>query len=242
MKPEKPSSEPSMDEILASIRQIISTDPKKEKKHGSPPKDQEDILDLTEVLPEDISHTSSPVKAQKPEVSMDEKKEEPKPKPVISGKEEPSPLPHDLSKPHYPLPKFKEEISATVAKDNTYTHPTAPSEKRQGSEVPSIPSLDGPLVSQAAMSEAAQALHSLNKLAQDRPRIPEPRLNTGIGGQTVEELVREILRPLLKEWLDANLPTLVKWVVNEQVEKIVRQLGVTPHESTFEKPKDPPKF
>jgi Uncharacterized protein conserved in bacteria len=38
--------------------------------------------------------------------------------------------------------------------------------------------------------------------------------------------LREILKPLLKEWLDANLPVLVRWIVNEQIEKIMEQKGL----------------
>ena len=32
----------------------------------------------------------------------------------------------------------------------------------------------------------------------------------GEGQRTIEDLVREMLRPLLKEWLDSNLPHLVE--------------------------------
>ena len=58
-----------------------------------------------------------------------------------------------------------------------------------------------------------------------------------MGGKTVESLVRETLKPLLKEWLDRNLPTLVRWVVHEQVEKMVHQMAR--HEQSVEKEKSP---
>ncbi len=41
-------------------------------------------------------------------------------------------------------------------------------------------------------------------------------------GRTLEDLVRELLRPLLKSWLDENLPRIVEAKVAEEVERIAR--------------------
>ncbi len=179
MKIEKPTSEPSMDEILASIRHIISGDSQEEKKDPLGLRDSDDILDLTEVLPE----VSQKMENLETGMKVD--------------------LPLKASNCQ------KNETARPLKEPDPFTEP---------------------LVSSATISEAAQALHSLNKFASESPRCPDPRLNEGMGGQTVENLVREILRPLLKEWLDANLPTLVRWVVNEQVERIVRQVNAVQHE------------
>ena len=43
----------------------------------------------------------------------------------------------------------------------------------------------------------------------------------GFSGQTLEDLTREILRPLLKQWLDQNLPGLIERLVREEIEKMV---------------------
>ena len=40
--------------------------------------------------------------------------------------------------------------------------------------------------------------------------------------RTLEDLVSEMLRPLLKEWLDANLPPLVERLVREEIERVSR--------------------
>jgi cell pole-organizing protein PopZ len=42
------------------------------------------------------------------------------------------------------------------------------------------------------------------------------------GGVTLEDVVRELLRPLLKGWLDENLPRIVEAKVAEEVERIAR--------------------
>jgi cell pole-organizing protein PopZ len=40
--------------------------------------------------------------------------------------------------------------------------------------------------------------------------------------QTLEDLVREMLRPLLKTWLDDNLPGLVERLVRAEIERVSR--------------------
>ena len=39
-------------------------------------------------------------------------------------------------------------------------------------------------------------------------------------GRTLEDVVRELLRPLLKSWLDANLPDIVEHLVRVEIERI----------------------
>lgn len=40
--------------------------------------------------------------------------------------------------------------------------------------------------------------------------------------RTLEDLVREMLRPLLKNWLDDNLPSLVERLVRAEIERVAR--------------------
>jgi len=48
--------------------------------------------------------------------------------------------------------------------------------------------------------------------------------NLGVGtpGLTIEAMMREMLRPMLKEWLDEHLPTLVERVVEKEIARISR--------------------
>lgn len=41
-------------------------------------------------------------------------------------------------------------------------------------------------------------------------------------GQTIEGVVRELLKPMLKEWLDRNLPSIVESRVEAELERIAR--------------------
>ena len=43
--------------------------------------------------------------------------------------------------------------------------------------------------------------------------------------QTVEDLMKEMLRPMLKAWLDDNLPPLVERLVREEIERVTRCRG-----------------
>ena len=40
--------------------------------------------------------------------------------------------------------------------------------------------------------------------------------------RTLEDLVKEMLRPMLKSWLDDNLPGLVERIVKAEIERVSR--------------------
>jgi cell pole-organizing protein PopZ len=44
-------------------------------------------------------------------------------------------------------------------------------------------------------------------------------------GRSLEDLVREMLRPLLKTWLDDNLPSMVERLVRAEIERVSRGRG-----------------
>jgi uncharacterized protein len=47
------------------------------------------------------------------------------------------------------------------------------------------------------------------------------RIDPGADANTLDGLVRELLRPMLKDWLDANLPDIVERVVAREVARLV---------------------
>jgi len=48
-------------------------------------------------------------------------------------------------------------------------------------------------------------------------------LALGNGNKTIEDIVRELLRPMLKDWLDSNLPPLVERLVQREITKLAGQ-------------------
>ena len=67
------------------------------------------------------------------------------------------------------------------------------------------------LVSPDAETQSRSALETLSALVV-KPEVA--------GSDTLEGLVREMLRPMLKEWLDANLPRLVEALVSREIARI----------------------
>jgi cell pole-organizing protein PopZ len=40
--------------------------------------------------------------------------------------------------------------------------------------------------------------------------------------RTLEDIVKEMMRPMLREWLEQNLPSLVERVVRAEIERVAR--------------------
>jgi cell pole-organizing protein PopZ len=73
----------------------------------------------------------------------------------------------------------------------------------------------GLVAPEAAAAAAASVGSLLRVIASDRA------LQVRTGGPTIEDIVRQTLRPLLKDWLDANLPGLVERLVRAEIERVV---------------------
>jgi cell pole-organizing protein PopZ len=53
-------------------------------------------------------------------------------------------------------------------------------------------------------------------------RLADTVLSRATGDRSIEELTRELLRGMLKQWLDDNLPSLVERLVREEIERVAR--------------------
>jgi len=71
-----------------------------------------------------------------------------------------------------------------------------------------------PIVSAEAAQATRGPLEALSRL------IVKPETT---GSDTLEGLVREMLRPMLREWLDANLPGMVEAMVAREIARITGQ-------------------
>jgi cell pole-organizing protein PopZ len=75
------------------------------------------------------------------------------------------------------------------------------------------------LVSANQANEATAAFSALNqKLNEGYQELP-----VGDGSLTLERLTRELMRPMLREWLDQHLPILVERMVREEIERLVHR-------------------
>jgi len=187
--PKSASNDPSMDDILASIRKIISDDEARAQASGQASSQQPGRPPLTPPL-----EPRGQPSGRDDVLLLTDLIEEPK------GGVIPPPI---------PLPRID---------------PVRASEMPQPSVEPPAP-LDAGLVGGGAASSAASAFSRLNQAMHESvppPAAADPGPVVG-NGKTVEELVKETLRPLLKEWLDQNLPQLVERYVEREIVRLTRR-------------------
>ena len=81
-------------------------------------------------------------------------------------------------------------------------------------EAPIVPPVDlgPPLMEDEVADESRQRLEELAVVAASAPPVPQ--------GNPLEELVREMLRPILKQWLDDHLPAIVDEHVKREIHRI----------------------
>jgi len=80
------------------------------------------------------------------------------------------------------------------------------------------------ILSSATSGAAAAAFAKLG--AVPRERRAEGELTVGAADRTLEEVVRDTLRPLLQAWLDDHLPELVERLVREEIARVVGEAGL----------------
>jgi len=119
-------------------------------------------------------------------------------------------------------------IKKIIAEDDGRAQPAPKARSRAASSDAAAPSADADdtvlelteavvveqIVSADAAAASRQALSSLSRL------IVKPDI---AGADTLEGLVREMLKPMLKDWLDAHLPQIVERVVAQEVARITGQ-------------------
>lgn len=188
-----------MEEILASIRRIISED--------DAPADEP----KAEEAPPPMADAPEPVASYEPEP-------EPAPAPMAAY-EAPEPEPEPAPEPEDDALELTERVDQ-VGDLDVYSPIVAPAASEPESAVYSPPPSsyapasspdDDGLLSQTAATAAASAFGQLSAA------IGMPHTD-----RTLEDVVREMLRPLLKQWLDDNLPQIVEASVREEVERIAR--------------------
>jgi uncharacterized protein len=185
----KSPSEPSMEEIIASISRII-TDEKTSVEPVRPvPGEKSGVLELTEVVDEDGS-----VRHVAPEAGSSDRR--------LAG----SAAGADPT-----------AANATVHSGPGTLHPGAAVEPRVelGRER---------ILSSATSGAAAAAFAQLNALPRERRR--EGELPLGGVDRTLEDIVRDMLRPLLQTWLDENLPGIVERLIREEIARVVGEAGL----------------
>lgn len=198
-KPAAKAPEPSMEEILASIRRIISDE------NGAAPQPSPQPA-AQPAMSAPVAKVAAPMAAP------------PAPKPVA---------PASAPVARKPVPQIEEEPDVLELTDVVESAPQEDFRKFETADVmfrdseppmrepapkysPPAAMRDDQLLSQhtsAAVSSAFGALTSSMFSGDSR---------------TVDQLVSEMLKPMLKSWLDDNLPSLVERLVRAEIERVSR--------------------
>ena len=188
MAEQESEQEPTMEEILASIRRIIS---------------EEDETPTEQAVPEE---PAAEVVQDEPELSAPEEHEGEE-----SEGEEFQPPQEVYEDDPVTENALKEDYVDEVVDDPVIEEPSpvAPDEP----VARDAPEIEEGLLSADAAVAASAAFGDLNRT-----------LTVSLGeGKTVEAIVGDLLRPLLKSWLDQHLPPLVEQMVQEEIERLARR-------------------
>ncbi|HVI29170.1 DUF2497 domain-containing protein [Hansschlegelia sp.] len=210
------AQEPTMEEILASIRRIISDDeptqamtpPKASPRAAAKPEparqpepEPEPEPEAEEPLGQDdidamfASFDAPAPKAPKPEL-VAPRQMEPRPEPLAMADDlDVFELTEDMAEEPRPEPSAAASPAPKAADRATASRPSESSER---------------LLSASADDAVSNAFGSLaNTILSNNAR-------------TLDDIVKEMLRPMLREWLDDNLPPLVERLVRNEIERVAR--------------------
>jgi cell pole-organizing protein PopZ len=88
------------------------------------------------------------------------------------------------------------------------------------------PPADQGIVEPNTAGLAASAFGRLSQAVQEsfpQPAASDPGPSVGPNGRNLEDIVKELLRPMLKEWLDKNLPAMVERFVEREIVRLTRR-------------------
>jgi cell pole-organizing protein PopZ len=185
--------EPTMEEILASIRRIISEDADPAKAPAAPTASAGDVLELTNVVHDDGT---------------------------VGAAAEPAPIPEPPRRRAAPPPPPRHEPEHREPAPEPRLSRRAPAPEprhtRNQSDLDMVEKEDRDTVLSTQASSAVS--NAFGMLTRER------EVAVG-GGTTLEDIVAQMMKPMLAAWLDEHLPEIVERVVQQEVERAARGGG-----------------
>ncbi|MGY3036067.1 cell pole-organizing protein PopZ [Bradyrhizobium sp. USDA 4354] len=240
-------TEPSMEEILASIRRIIADDEAKpppaeaakpEKAAAPKPQAMNDIPPSKVASAKPAAEKPAPPAAKPapapppPAPAADASNSQDDIDALLAGLDAATPAPEARAPEPEPEPDVL-ELTDEMAVDPTPPPPppsfrkVEPRDDLEFAESP--PPRTAPPSSYAPVDFDAPPLPPQQPiLAQSTVSAVESAFNSlahtvlSSNARTLEDLVKEMLRPMLKSWLDDNLPGLVERIVKAEIERVSR--------------------
>ena len=210
------SAEPeaSVEDILASIRKIIAEDDAREAREASQQaQPEDDEPDWDEDASGDAGASSSFTDTAPPVEPALER----------GGGSTRPPLPKSTGTVLTLTRMVREdgsieELSGTAPQPSFQTEPA-----NDAGEQPEYPAAEEAAPVEASMPDPALVGSDAAQSVTISFDALEAAMAEHLGGRTDNLRVEEIARPLIKNWLDANLPDLVERVVREEVERLARR-------------------
>ncbi len=185
------TEEPSIEEILESIRQIISDEDEEGAEDGGELKGEEEDMDKAE----DVEG----------ELEQDD--------------DEPADVEGELPEEDFDILELNEIIEEGVSAGDVEMDTPEDDYEPADIEMDNLAEDDGRVISDDTEDAAVD---SFAKLAENA-YVDEDRGGDFVaapGRVTLEEMTKELLRPMLKEWLDRRLPGMVEELVQRELKKI----------------------
>ncbi len=217
-----------MEEILASIRRIISEDGEEAAPQQAQAAPNGAAADTAQAAPEPME---TPLQAEPEQASAEVLEltqvvsdEPPAPEPVAQAAPQPQPEPEPVQayQPEpVPQPRAPEAVYPMPQPEPEAPEPVAPAAAHDDSsddlmivdnDEDDTPYDDG-IIGDQALSAASAAFGSLGR---------DVAISEGGDSRSLEAIVQDTMRPMLKDWLDDNLPEIVEEVVEREVRRISR--------------------
>lgn len=197
-----PQHEPTMEEILASIRKIISED-SPETAAPPPAVPEADVLELTQEVPEEPGPPPTRVEAP----AMPPPPAKPASEMVVQPREEPI-VPAAIATADDDI--FSEKTRKAL--DDTFSHipdkiPEAPVEPRRPT-------------ARAAGAEGNTVEAVFERAVTN---AVDPLLHEWMDKNKADLLIA--VKPLIREWMDEHFPALLEGAVRNEVERVVKARG-----------------
>lgn len=203
-------SEQSMEEILQSIKRIIAEEGDDTVVASNV---DGDVLELTERVPDEEIAGSKDEGAVAP-IAVDA---------LLDSLADPS---HVAPTAPVEEPKTEtlqpETVSALEAIEGMLSEMTATPSAPEPAPEPKPALQDDGIASNKTLAASAAALKQLKPEPEPHTEYHAERIAFR-SGMTIEDLVLETLRPMLREWVDANMPGMVERMVAREIAKIRSQ-------------------
>jgi len=235
-------NDPQMQDILGSIRRIISEDNAQparaavEHKDAAAEDEDEEILELTEEVNPDEADAprldpnvgAIPAETREPEIRREPilglHRPAPEPGaevPAVPAREEMAAAPDEGDELQIPAEMMQERAAPMEEAPRTEPEPAMPEPVAQPAPMAREETVQE-IVSETTTTATATALGELTRAMDEKTN----KLKVGPGDATISDMVKEMLRPMLREWLDENLPGIVERVVRREIQKLVDRAEV----------------